>query len=123
MDPTQAKIIELLREVHLLAAKEIERLNLRITELENDNRQRPPQAISKPVEKPSTINPAQIKPEPQPRHSEMLNEHEVASFLNISVATVRRWRLFRKGPTFLKIGSAVRYRRRDVELWVESCPG
>jgi hypothetical protein len=39
MDSTQTKIIELLREVHLLALKEIERLNLRIAELENENRQ------------------------------------------------------------------------------------
>jgi hypothetical protein len=38
MDPTQAKIIELLREVHLIAFKEIERLNMRIVELENQNR-------------------------------------------------------------------------------------
>jgi len=35
MDPNQAKIIELLREVHLIAFKEIERLNLRIAELES----------------------------------------------------------------------------------------
>jgi hypothetical protein len=34
MDPTQTKIIELLREVHLIAFKEIERLNMRIVELE-----------------------------------------------------------------------------------------
>ena len=34
MDPTQTTIIELLREVHLLPLREIERLNLRITELE-----------------------------------------------------------------------------------------
>jgi hypothetical protein len=33
MDSTQAKIIELLREVHLLALREVERLNLRIAEL------------------------------------------------------------------------------------------
>ena len=30
MDPTQIKIIELIREVHLLAIKEVERLNMRI---------------------------------------------------------------------------------------------
>ena len=33
MDNNQTKIIELLREVHLIAFKEIERLNLRIAEL------------------------------------------------------------------------------------------
>lgn len=35
MDPNQVKIIELLREVHAITVKEIERLNLRIAELEN----------------------------------------------------------------------------------------
>ena len=39
MDPTQTKIIELLREVRLIAFKEIERLNMRIVELENQHRQ------------------------------------------------------------------------------------
>jgi hypothetical protein len=48
MDQTQTRIIELLREVHLLAIKEIERLNLRITELENDHRQR----IRTPIPRP-----------------------------------------------------------------------
>jgi hypothetical protein len=39
MDTNQSRIIELLREVHLIAFKEMERLNLRIVELENQNRQ------------------------------------------------------------------------------------
>jgi hypothetical protein len=39
MDPNQTKIIELLREVHLIAFKEIERFNMRVVELENQHRQ------------------------------------------------------------------------------------
>jgi len=50
MDSTQAKIVELFREIHLLALREIERLNLRIAELETQNRQRPAPEIAKPVE-------------------------------------------------------------------------
>lgn len=38
MDTNQSKIIDLLREVHLIAFKEIERLNLRIAELESQHR-------------------------------------------------------------------------------------
>lgn len=49
MDATQAKIIELLREVHMLALKEIERLNLRVAELETMNRQPTEQAIPEPA--------------------------------------------------------------------------
>jgi hypothetical protein len=39
MENNQSKIIDLLREVHLIAFKEMERLNLRIAELESQNRQ------------------------------------------------------------------------------------
>jgi predicted DNA-binding transcriptional regulator AlpA len=122
MDSTQAKIIELLREVHLLGLKEIERLNMRVAELEN--RQHAPPEVAKPVEKRlPAVTPAPISRQPHPDPTEMMNEHEVAAFLKISVASVRRWRLFRTGPKFLKIGSAVRYKRRDLEAWLDSCPG
>jgi predicted DNA-binding transcriptional regulator AlpA len=52
----------------------------------------------------------------------LLNEREVAKMLSLSVASVRRWRLLRRGPRYLKIGAAVRYRLEDVELWLESRP-
>jgi excisionase family DNA binding protein len=55
--------------------------------------------------------------------AEMLNDHQVSEYLNLSVASVRRWRTVRKGPKFLKIGSAVRYKREDVDTWLNSCPG
>jgi hypothetical protein len=122
MDPSQSKIIELLREVHLLALKEIERLNLRIAELESQNRQVTAQEIAKPVEKGlPAVYPAPIRSQSYPKPPEMMTEHEVAAFLKVSVASVRRWRLLRTGPTFVKIGSAVRYRRKDLEGWLDSC--
>ena len=111
MDATQAKIIELLREVHLIAFKEIERLNMRIAELENQHRQPTAQAIPKPAaQEPPAVQPAPIKPPSLPDAPELLNEHQVAEFVQLSVASVRRWRLFRTGPKYLKIGAAVRYR-------------
>jgi predicted DNA-binding transcriptional regulator AlpA len=121
MDPTQTKIIELLREVHLIAFKEIERLNMRIVELENQNRQAAEKPLPKPAAKESpAVHPAPMKPS-LPDAPELLNEHQVAKFLQLSVASVRRWRLFRTGPKYFKIGSAVRYRRDDVETWLSSC--
>jgi predicted DNA-binding transcriptional regulator AlpA len=124
MDESQAKIIELLREVHLIAFKEIERLNLKVAELEIRNRQ----AAEKPIPKPAAnescpINPVPIKRPSSPDAPDLLNEHQVAKFLQLSVASVRRWRLFRTGPKYLKIGAAVRYRREDVETWLNSCSG
>ena len=112
MDTNQAKIVELLREVHLIALKEIERLNLRIVELESHVCQ-PAQvpAQAKAVERPAANPPSS----PKAPETRLLNEHEVAAYLKVSVASVRRWRLFRKGPKCLKIGSSVRYRRLDLE--------
>lgn len=48
----------------------------------------------------------------------LLNEHEAAEYLNVSVATMRRWRLLRQGPVFRKLGACVRYRPEDIEAFV-----
>ena len=53
---------------------------------------------------------------------ELLNEHDVARLTGLSVASVRRWRLLRQGPKFLKIGAAVRYRKTDLAIWLETRP-
>ncbi len=52
----------------------------------------------------------------------LLNEHEVARITGLSVASVRRWRLLRTGPKYLKIGAAVRYKPDDITAWLESRP-
>jgi predicted DNA-binding transcriptional regulator AlpA len=50
----------------------------------------------------------------------LLNEHDVARITGLSVASVRRWRLLRQGPKYLKIGAAVRYKPKDVLAWLSS---
>ncbi len=50
----------------------------------------------------------------------LLDEKEVASILNINVATLRRWRWAGKGPRFLKIGGAVRYAQSDIAAFIEA---
>ncbi len=52
----------------------------------------------------------------------LLNEHEVARITGLSVASIRRWRLFKQGHRFLKIGASVRYRAEDLRLWLETRP-
>jgi len=52
----------------------------------------------------------------------LLNEHDVARITGLSVASVRRWRLLRKGPKYIKIGAAVRYKAEDVSMWIEARP-
>lgn len=52
----------------------------------------------------------------------LLNEHDVARITKLSVQTIRRWRLFRGGPKYVKIGAAVRYKPHDIATWIESRP-
>lgn len=51
----------------------------------------------------------------------LLNEQDVARITALSVASVRRWRLLGQGPRYIKIGSSVRYRSRDIQDFLESC--
>lgn len=48
----------------------------------------------------------------------LLTESELAKYLSVSVACVRRWRLERRGPRFRKLGALVRYRPEDVDEWI-----
>jgi len=42
--------------------------------------------------------------------------------LGISIASLRRWRLLRKGPKYVKVGAAVRYLPVDLTAWIASRP-
>jgi len=52
----------------------------------------------------------------------LMTEQEVSKRLNVSVASLRRWRLVQRGPLFLKIGSLVRYSPEQLEAWLASRP-
>jgi excisionase family DNA binding protein len=51
-----------------------------------------------------------------------LTEKDVAKQINLSLATLRRWRLERRGPRFVKVGALVRYRPEDLEQWMAALP-
>jgi len=52
----------------------------------------------------------------------LLNEHDVARITGLSVASVRRWRLLRQGPKYIKIGAAVRYTPESIREFVATRP-
>ena len=52
----------------------------------------------------------------------LLTEEDVAKQLHVSVASLRRWRLERRGPQFIKVGSLVRYRPEELEAWLAALP-
>jgi predicted DNA-binding transcriptional regulator AlpA len=53
---------------------------------------------------------------------DLLTETDVAKKLRVTLACLRRWRLERRGPKFIKLGALVRYRPDDIADWLESRP-
>lgn len=51
-------------------------------------------------------------------HTEM----QVSQLLQVSLARLRKWRVEKRGPQYIKVGTLVRYRRADVDQWVSSLP-
>lgn len=50
----------------------------------------------------------------------LLNESEAAAFLGYTIRALQNWRLRGGGPRFVKVsGRSIRYRRRDLNDWVE----
>ena len=49
----------------------------------------------------------------------LMTPDEVAAYLQMPRATLQLWRAKRRGPRAHKVGRHVRYRRDDVERWLE----
>jgi len=50
---------------------------------------------------------------------DLLSPTELAAQLKVPVSTVYRWNQEQTGPTPYRIGKHIRYRRADVEAWME----
>ena len=54
--------------------------------------------------------------------NELLKAHEAAKYLRVSASCLAQWRMLRKGPPVCRIsGRVLRYRKSDLDQWVESC--
>lgn len=53
--------------------------------------------------------------------NDLMNTREAASYLRLGKPTIERFRITGEGPAYLKLGGAVRYRRCDLDAWLESC--
>lgn len=51
----------------------------------------------------------------------LLNTNELAKWLGISERAIERWREGKVsgGPPYVRVGKVVRYRRADVEKWLQ----
>jgi hypothetical protein len=56
---------------------------------------------------------------PQVPVDRLFDERSAANVLSCSVALMRKWRLFREGPSYVKIGRLVRYRQEDLNTFLD----
>jgi excisionase family DNA binding protein len=48
-----------------------------------------------------------------------LTTRELAAFLSVPEKTIRLWHASGSGPCAIKVGRHLRFRRRDIEAWIE----
>lgn len=51
---------------------------------------------------------------------ELLTTDAAAQYIGVRRKTLEWWRLTGAGPQFIKMSRLVRYRRSDIDAWVES---
>lgn len=56
----------------------------------------------------------------EPALERLLTTEEVADWLQVSVDTVKWWRARKRGPRSIAVGKHRRYRRADVEAWLNA---
>ncbi len=54
------------------------------------------------------------------QNKERFDQNFAAQYLDISTATLEKWRSLKKGPAYLKVGHFVRYTKEDIDTWNES---
>ena len=52
----------------------------------------------------------------------LMSEQELADYLQVHLATVRRWRRAGTGPPVRWAGAKPRYRRAEVDAWLDRDP-
>ena len=55
----------------------------------------------------------------EPAGDALATPEEIAGLLRVPMQLLYRWRYERKGPPSFRIGRYVRYRRVDVERWLD----
>lgn len=53
---------------------------------------------------------------------QFLSPEGLADYLGLPVGTIYQWRHKGTGPRGIKVGKHVRYRRSDVERWLDAQP-
>lgn len=51
---------------------------------------------------------------------ELFDTNDVAAYTGLSPVTLRKWRITGRGPRFVRLGRAVRYRKTAVDAFVST---
>ncbi len=51
----------------------------------------------------------------------LMTTEQVAELLAVQPRTVEQWRQARRGPRYVLLGRAVRYRPSDIDTWLSAC--
>lgn len=57
---------------------------------------------------------------PKTTETEIMTTKETAAYVRLGKPTLEHYRIRGGGPPFLKLGSAIRYRKCDVDEWLAS---
>lgn len=51
---------------------------------------------------------------------ELLNTRETGKYLKRPAGTLSQWRYLGRGPAYIRVGREVRYRKSDLDAWLEA---
>jgi len=52
--------------------------------------------------------------------TEVMTTIEAAAYVGLKKSTMERFRFLGQGPAYCKLGGAVRYRKKDLDAWLDS---
>lgn len=50
----------------------------------------------------------------------LLDTKELSVYLGIATSTILEYRMAGRGPVYIKLGHLVRYKKSDVDAWLEA---
>ena len=53
--------------------------------------------------------------------TELLTAEDVSNLTGLSTVTLAQWRSQKRNIPYLKIGRLIRYARKDIQLYLDSC--
>lgn len=62
---------------------------------------------------------AVTKPKGQTMNEKLMTTKELADYLGVACSTLIQYRKDGTGPVYIKLGHLVRYKKMDVDIWVE----